>query len=119
MRFRSFCVSASNMEEYLSKLKVQETEYLEESTLSQLNYISIEPKINEDDDNKDDYALLGHKSSYRVQRINFRKKRRKRRRINSNQYFRKKIYFHHKRKRINSEQCDINITKKSNIWCLK
>ena len=119
MRFRSFGVSASNMEEYLSKLKVQETEYLEESTLSQLNYISIEPKINEDDDNNDDYALLGHKSSYRVQRINFRKKIRKRRRINSNQYFRKKIYFHHKRKRINSEQCDINITKKSNIWCLK
>ena len=115
MRFRSFGVSASNMEEYLSKLKVQETEYLEESTLSQLNYISIEPKINEDDDNNDDYALLGHKSSYRVQRINFRKKRRKRRRINSNQYFRKKIYFHHKRKRINSEQYDINITKNSNI----
>ena len=115
MRFRSFGVSASNMEEYLSKLKVQETEYLEESTLSQLNYISIEPKINEDDDNNDDYALLGHKSSYRVQRINFRKKIRKRRRINSNQYFRKKIYFHHKRKRINSEQYDINITKNSNI----
>ena len=115
MRFRSFGVSASNMEEYLSKLKVQETEYIEESTLSQLNYISLEPKIDEDDDNCDDYALLGHKSSYKIHKINFRKKRRKRRRISSNQYFRKKIYFHHKRKRINSEQYDINITKNSNI----
>ena len=115
MRFRSFCVSASNMEEYLSKLKVQETEYIEESTLSQLNHISLEPKIDEDDDNSDDYAFLGHKSSYKIQKINFRKKRRKRRRISSNQYFRKKIYFHHKRKRINSELYDINITKNSNI----
>ena len=118
MRFRSFCVSASNMEEYLSKLKVQETEYIEESTLSQLNYISLEPKIDEDedDDNCDDYAFLGHKSSYKIQKINFCKKiRKRRRRISSNQYFRKKIYFHHKRKRINSEQYDINITKNSNI----
>ena len=104
MRFRSFGVSASNMEEYISKLKVQEAEYIEESTLSQLNFISLEPKINEEDENSDDYALLGHKSSYKIQKLNFRKKRRKRRRILSNQYFRKKIYFHRKRKRLNSEQ---------------
>ena len=50
MRFRSFCVSASNMEEYLSKLKVQETEYIEESTLSHLNFMSLEPKINEEEE---------------------------------------------------------------------
>ena len=101
MRFRSFGVSASNMEEYISKLKVQESEYIEESILSHLNFISLEPKINEEDESSDDYALLGHKSSYRIQKLNFRKKRRKRRRINSNKFFRKKNYFHSKRKRLN------------------
>ncbi len=115
MRFRSFGVSASNMEEYISKLKVQESEYIEESILSHLNFISLEPKINEEDESNDDYALLGHKSSYRIQKLNFRKKRRKRRRINSNQFFRKKIYFHRKRKRLNSEQINTNIVKNDNI----
>ena len=83
MRFRSFGVSASNMEEYISKLKVQEAEYIEESTLSHLNFMSLEPKINEEEEKSDDYALLGHKSSYRIQKLNFHKKRRRRRRINS------------------------------------
>ena len=117
MRFRSFGVSASNMEEYISKLKVQESEYIEESILSHLNFISLEPKINEEDESSDDYALLGHKSSYRIQKLNFRKKRRKRRRrrINSNQFFKKKIYFHRKRKRLNSEQINTNIVKNDNI----
>ena len=40
MRFRSFGISASNMDEYLSKIKAQEAEYIEESTLSQLNYFN-------------------------------------------------------------------------------
>ena len=115
MRFRSFGVSASNMEEYISKLKVQEAEYIEESTLSQLNFISLEPKINEEDENSDDYALLGHKSSYKIQKLNFLKKRRRRGRINSTQYFRKKIYFHRKRKRLNLEQINTNIVKNDNI----
>ena len=104
MRFRSFGVSASNMEEYISKLKAKEAEYMEESTLSQLTYITLETKNNQDDDNSDDYALLGHKSSYRIQKLNFRRKRRKRGKIYSAQFFRKKIYFYrHKRKRVNSE----------------
>ena len=116
MRFRSFCVSASNMEEYLSKLKVQETEYIEESTLSHLNFMSLEPKINEEEEKSDDYALLGHKSSYRIQKLNFHKKRRRRRRLNSSQFFKKKIYFHRKRKRLNSEQqIYTNIVKNDNI----
>ena len=104
MRFRSFGVSASNMEEYISKLKAKEAEYMEESTLSQLTYITLETKNNQDDDNSHDYALLGHKSSYRIQKLNFRRKRRKRGKIFSTQFFRKKIYFYrHKRKRVNSE----------------
>ena len=115
MRFRSFGVSASNMEEYISKLKAQEAEYIEESTLSHLNYFSLEPKINEEDERSDDYALLGHKSSYRILKLNFHKKRRKRKRIFSNQFIRKKIYFHRKRKRLNSEQINTNIIKNDNI----
>ena len=116
MRFRSFGVSASNMEDYISKLKVQESEYMEESTLSHLNIISLEQKNNQEDDNSDEYALLGHKSTYRIKKLHFQRKRRKRGRIFSNQYFRKKIYFfHHKRKRLNSEQINTNIIKNGNI----
>ena len=111
MRFRSFGISASNMDEYLSKIKAQEAEYIEESTLSQLNYFSLEPK-NVQDDDSDDYALLGHKSNYKITKINVRKKRRKRGRIFSTQFFRKKIYFHHhKRIRLNSQQFDNNNNK--------
>ena len=100
MRFRSFGVSASNMEEYISKLKVQEAEYIEESTLSHLNFMSLEPKINEEEEKSDDYALLGHKSSYRIQKLNFHKKRRRRRRLNSSQFFKKKNLFSSQKKKI-------------------
>ena len=111
MRFRSFGIAASNIDEYLSKIKAQEAEYIEESTLSQLNYFSLEQKNSQDGDS-DDYALLGHKSNYKMTKIGFRKRRRKRGRIFSTQFFRKKIYFHHhKRLRLNSEQSDKNINK--------
>ena len=100
MRFRSFGVSASNMEEYISKLKVQEAEYIEESTLSHLNFMSLEPKINEEEEKSDDYALLGHKSSYRIQKLNFHKKRRRRRRLNSSQFFKKKNLFSPQKEKI-------------------
>ena len=118
MRFRSFGVSASNMEEYISKLKVQEDEYMEETTLSQLNFISLEQRLNQEDNNNDDYALLGHKSTYRIQKRIFRNKKRKRKRgrILCEQYFRKKIhFFHRKRKRINSEQIKTNTDQNGNI----
>ena len=115
MRFRSFGVSASNMDEYISKLKVQEAEYMEESTLSQLNFFSLEQKNNQDDD-FDDYALLGHKSTYKIQKYNIRRKRRRRGRIISSQFFRKKIFFHHhKRRRLNSDRKDENNNKNGNI----
>ena len=110
MRFRSFGVSASNMEEFISKLKEKEIEYLEDSTLSQLNIATLEEN-NSEDNNSDDYALLGPKSNYKIQRINKRRKRRKRQRIFSNHFFRKKIYFyrHHKKSRLNSESINVNI----------
>ena len=112
MRFRSFGVSASNMEEYISELKRKEEEYIEESTLSHLNTISLEQIfIQDDDDNdNDDYALLGHKSNYRIQKNNLRKKKRKIQKNKFNKRFRKKInFFHCKRKRINSEPIYFNI----------
>ena len=109
MRFRSFGVSASNMEEFIPRLKEKETEYLEESTLTQLNFTSLE-EINSEDN--DDYALLGPKSNYKIQKIRKLRKIRKRKRIFSNQFFRKKIYFyrHRKRSRLNSESINV-ITK--------
>ncbi len=102
MRFRSIGVSASSKEEYLEKIKEQENSYIEQSTLAHIGFISIDEKK----DLSDEYDLLGPKSNYKIKnikriRINRRKKNRKR--ISSIQYFKKKIIFRHKRKRINSE----------------
>ena len=74
-----------------------------------------EEGIDQDDD-LDDYALLGHKSTYKIQKYNIRRKRRRRGRLFSSQFFRKKIYFHHyKRKRLNSDRKDENIILKTEI----
>ena len=107
MRFRSIGVSASNLEEYLTKIKEKEQNYIEESTLAHMNFISI----NENNNNMDDeYDLLRPKANYQLKNHEkFRKRRR--RRIKSNQYFKKKIFFHHKRTRINSESINLNNSK--------
>ena len=97
MRIRSCGVSASNMEEYLSKIKEIDNNYIEESTLTYFGFISLEEESN----NNDEYELLGHKSNYKMSKIE--KKRKMRKKVRINQYFRKKIFFHHKRSRINSE----------------
>ena len=95
MRFRSIGVLASNKEEYLSKLKQLEKEYIEESTLSLFNAISLEEESFLSN-NSDTYTFLACKSNYKI-------KRRKRAFLSNNKYYRKKIYFHrHKRKRNNS-----------------
>ncbi len=62
MRIRSSGVSASNMEEYLTKIKETENAYLEESTLIYFGLISLE----EENNNNDEYELLGHKSNYKM-----------------------------------------------------
>ena len=104
MRFRSIGVSASNLEEYLSKLKEKENAFIEESALVHINFISLDEKSNNDDE----YDLLAPKSNYKIKIFNKLRNRRKRKRFESNQYFRKKIFFYRKRKRINSETINVN-----------
>ena len=101
MRFRSVGVSASNMDEYISKIKEKENSYIEESTLAHIKCISLEEKNNYNDE----YALLGHRANYKMSK--FEKLRRNRKRKRLNKHFRKKIYFLHKRNRINSETINI------------
>ena len=101
MRFRSCAMSASNIEEYLKKIKEREQSYLEESTLSHITCISLAEK-NNDDDEDDEYDLLRPTSIYEMKKyVKFRKRRK--RFFGSKHYFRKKIFFHHKRSRISSE----------------
>ena len=102
MRFRSFGLSASNMKEYISKLKEKENKYLEESTLAQIDLLNLEEKS----DNSDEYDLLGPKSNYKLTKFEKKRLKRKTRRM-SDYYFRKKFVFYHKRKRINSESITI------------
>ena len=96
MRFRSIGISASNIEEYLAKVKEKENSYIEEATLAHINLISL----GENDSINDEYEFLGHKSDYKMKKYD--KFRKKRKRISSTN-FRKKIFFRHKRNRINSE----------------
>ena len=106
MRFRSIGTSASNLEEYLRKIKENENNYIEESTLSYITCISLD-----EDEINDENEFLGPKSNYKIN--DFQKcLKRKKGNKNSSQYFRKKIFFHHKRKRINYES--INIINTSN-----
>ena len=101
MRFRSCGMSASNIEEYLKKIKEKEQSYLEESTLSHITCISLAEKSNNEEDD-DEYDLLRPTSNYEMKKYEKFIKRRKRL-IGQKKYFRKKIFFHHKRSRINSE----------------
>ena len=105
MRFRSCGLSASNIEEYLKKIKEKEQSYLEESTLSHITCISLVEKSNNDEDD-DEYDLLKPTSNYEMKKYE-RFTKRRRRLVGSKQYFRKKIFFHHKRSRINSESINV------------
>ena len=102
MRFRSCGMSASNIEEYLKKIKEKEQSYLEESTLSHITCISLVEKRNNENDDDDEYDLLRPTSNYEMKRYEKFTKRRKRL-IGPKKFFRKKIFFHHKRSRIISE----------------
>ena len=102
MRFRSCGMSASNIEEYLKKIKEKEQSYLEESTLSHITCISLVEKSNNENDDNDEYDLLRPTSNYEMKRYEKFTKRRKRL-IGPKKFFRKKIFFHHKRSRIISE----------------
>ena len=100
MRFRSIGTSASNIEEYLKKIKEKENNYIEESTLSHITFISL--KEEEKIDYNNDIEFLGPKSNYKIKKLQKNKETKKGNK-NSTYYFRKKIFFHHKRKRINQK----------------
>ena len=108
MRVRSFGISASNMEEFISILKEKEAEYIEESTLSQLNYISLKEQDTEDTLNNE-YNFLLNKSNYKIRRLN---NQRKNIDIFSSNFPKKIIKFHGLgRKRLNIPISDINKDK--------
>ena len=44
MRFRSIGISASNVRDYLNGIKELEDDYINESTLAHLGFISLEEK---------------------------------------------------------------------------
>ena len=108
MRVRSFGISASNMEEFISILKEKEAEYIEESTLSQLNCISLKEQDTEDTLNNE-YNFLLNQSNYKIRRLN---NQRKNIDIFSSNFPKKIIKFHGLgRKRLNIPISDINKDK--------
>ena len=102
-RFRSCGISALNKEDYLKKINEIEGEYIEESTLSYITLISLDEKnIN------NEYEFLGTQSNYKIKNCEKIKKRKKRKNIISKQqYFKNKIFFHHKRNRLNYESINM------------
>ena len=84
MRFRSIGISASNIRDYLTHIKELEDNYINESTLAHLGFISLEEKNFKDE-------FLGPNALYKLIKLK-EQRRRKRRKI---QFYRKKIFFYH------------------------
>ena len=101
MRFRSYGTSASNLEEFLSKVKETEEILIKETTTAHFNFLSLdENKIN-----NEEYDMLGHKGSYKMKKYRHRKRRKNRKKSLKSPYFRTKFYFH-KRYRVYSQCID-------------
>ena len=107
MRFRSLGISASNIKDYISKLKEKEIEYIEESALSHFNFISLEDdEETNHDDKSDDYTFLRNEAKYKIQELRKRRNNRRRR----NKFLKKNVYFKSLgRKRRNSRLIDENM----------
>ena len=90
MRFRSIGVSASNIRDYLKRVKEVEDNYINESTLAHIGFISLEETDSNDE-------LLGPNSIYKLTKLKIQKGRKRKRNINV-QYYRKKLYFFHQTK---------------------
>ena len=99
MRFRSNGVSASNLRDYLKCLKEVEDNYIDESILTHIGFISLEEKNINDE-------LLGPNSLYKLTKLKIQK-RKKRRKILKIHYYRKKLFFYHQTK-IDENNIDIN-----------
>ena len=87
MRFRSIGVCASNITDYLTHIKEVEDNYINESTLAHLGFISLKENNNND-------GLLGPNSLYKLKIIK-EQKRKKRKRVKC---CRKKLFFYHQTK---------------------
>ena len=94
MRFRSVGVSASNIEEYLTRLKAEEDNYIYESILSHIDFISLEKSENIG-------GLLGPNSFYKLSELKIQRKKRRRGKL-LKLHYRKKLYFHHQKSKTNS-----------------
>ena len=103
MRFRSIGASASNIGDYLAKIKEEEDKYIYESILSHIKFISIEESKKRD-------GLLGPNSIYKITTLKKEGKRRRRKILKS--HYRKKLYFHHQKCKVDSN--DENIIINSN-----
>ena len=89
MKFRSIGVYATNKRDYLTRIKEVENDYIKESTLAHIGFISFE-----DQNIKDE--LNGPNSLYKL--TAFKTHRRKKRKIIKPHYYRKKLYFYHQTK---------------------
>ena len=83
MRFRSIGICASNKKDYLSFIKEVENNYINESILAHIGFISLEETNNIT-------QLLGPNSIYKLSKLKTKRKRRKFVKI---QNYRKKRYF--------------------------
>ena len=97
MRFRSIGVSASNIRDYLTRVKEVEDNYINESTLAHLGFISLEERTFKP-------QLLGPNSLYKLTILKAKGKRKKRKM----QHYRKKIFFYHQSKLIANDNNDNN-----------
>ena len=96
MRYRTFAMHAPNMNKYINRIKKVEDNYLTESALINIGLIALNEK---EDDSDNEYGMLGPNSSYKITNIGLNNKRIRGNKLISNSYFRKKIYFRHKRRR--------------------
>ena len=99
MRFRSIGVSASNLRDYLKSLKEVEDNYINESILAHIGFISLEESNINDE-------LLGPNSLYKLTKLKIQKKK-KRRKMLKIHYYRKKLFFYHQTK-LDDNNSEIN-----------
>ena len=94
MRFRSIGISAPNLRDYLKRIKEEEDNYINESILAHIGFITLE-----DSNNKD--GLLGPNSIYKLTYLKSQAKKR-RRKIMKFHHYRKKLHFHYQTNKNNS-----------------
>ena len=97
MRFRSIGASATNIRDYLSRVKELEDNYLNESLLTHIGFISLEEHNNKD-------GLLGPNSLYKLTNLKMKKKRKWRKNFKIHIH-RKRLHFHE----TNNKSNDINV----------